>query len=36
MPTPAGLKSAQDAKQRVEDSARRNKAQIVETGWKNQ
>jgi len=35
-PTVAGLQSAQRAKQQFEDMAKQNRAQIVETGWKNQ
>jgi hypothetical protein len=35
-PTAAGLKAAQDSKQRVKDMAIKSKGQIVETGWKNQ
>jgi hypothetical protein len=34
MPTAGGLKAAQDRKQSMEDTAKRNKAQVVETGWK--
>jgi hypothetical protein len=35
MPSAAGLNAAQNRKQSVEDTAKRNKAQIIETGWKN-
>jgi hypothetical protein len=35
-PTAGGLQQAQAAKRQLEDLARQNKAQIVETGWKNQ
>jgi hypothetical protein len=34
LPTAAGLKAAQDRKQSMEDTARQNKAKVVETGWK--
>ena len=35
-PTAGGLESAQKAKQDFEDLARKNRGQVVETGWKNQ
>jgi hypothetical protein len=35
-PNPAGLHAAQATRQAAEDLAKQNKAQIVETGWKNQ
>ena len=35
-PTAGGLQQAQAAKQQLEDLAKQNKAQVVETGWKNQ
>jgi hypothetical protein len=35
-PTAGGLQSAQSARKQFEDLARQNRAQIVETGWRNQ
>lgn len=35
-PTAGGLQQAQAAKKQLQDLARQHKAQIVETGWKNQ
>ena len=35
-PTAGGLQQAQAAKRQLQDLARQNKGQVVETGWKNQ
>jgi hypothetical protein len=35
-PTAAGLQNAEKYKQQFEDEAKRNRGQIVETGWKTQ